>query len=131
VPLVIPFAIYNMVAFLLPGLAWTDKVATFHLVSGADWSITSEDLLIIFAILLLPLEILKATRIGVRSIIDHVLSMVLFIAMLVEFLLVRQAGTSTFFILMIISMVDVLGGFTVTLRTAQRDMTIEKVDAVS
>jgi hypothetical protein len=129
--LVIPFAIYNMVAFLLPGLAWTDKVATFHLVSGADWSITSEDLLIIFAILLLPLEILKATRIGVRSIIDHVLSMVLFIAMLVEFLLVRQAGTSTFFILMIISMVDVLGGFTVTLRTAQRDMTIEKVDAVS
>jgi hypothetical protein len=51
--------------------------------------------------------------------------------MLVEFLLVRQAGTSTFFILMIISMVDVLGGFTVTLRTAQRDMTIEKVDAVS
>jgi hypothetical protein len=129
--LVIPFAIYNMVAFLLPGLAWTDKVATFHLVSGADWSVTSEDLLITLAILLLPLEILKATRIGVRSIIDHVLSMVLFIAMLVEFLLVRQAGTSTFFILMMISMVDVLGGFTVTLRTAQRDMTIEKVDAVS
>jgi hypothetical protein len=129
--LVIPFAIYNMVAFLLPGLSWTDKVANFHLISGADWSVTSEDLLIALAILLLPLEILKATRMGVRSIIDHVLSMVLFIAMLVEFLLVKQAGTSTFFVLMMISMVDVIGGFTVTLRTAQRDMTIEKVDAVS
>ena len=42
--------------------------------------------------------------------------------MLIEFLLVRQAGTSTFFILMMISVVDVLGGFIVTLRTAQRDI---------
>ena len=32
-----------------------------------------------------------------RSIMDHVLAMALFIAMLVEFLLVRQAGTSTSF----------------------------------
>jgi len=51
--------------------------------------------------------------------------------MLLEFLLVRQAGTSTFFILMMLSIVDVLGGFIVTLRTAQRDMTIEKVDAMA
>jgi hypothetical protein len=129
--LIIPFAIYNMIAFLMPGLAWTDKVASFHLVSGADWIVSAEDIILILAILLLPLEILKATRIGIRSIVDHILSMVLFVAMLVEFLLVRQAGTSTFFILMMISVVDVLAGFTVTLRTAQRDMTIEKVEAVS
>ncbi len=129
--LVIPFAIYNMIAFLLPGMAWTDHIATFRLVSGQDWTLTPEDLLLALAILLLPIEILKATRIGVRSIVDHILSMVLFIAMLVEFLLVRQAGTSTFFILMMISMVDVIGGFTVTLRTAQRDMTIERVDHAS
>jgi hypothetical protein len=129
--LVIPFAIYNMIAFLMPGLNWTDKVASFHLISGADWTVTAEDVLVTIAILLLPLEVLKATRIGIRSIVDHILSMVLFVAMLVEFLLVRQAGTSTFFILMMISVVDVLAGFTVTLRTAQRDMTIEKVEAVS
>ena len=127
--LVIPVAIYNMIAFLTPGVGWTDTVATFHLISGHDWTITSQDLLIAFAILLLPLEILKATRMGVRSIIDHVLSFVLFVAMLVEFILVKQAGTSTFFILMMISLVDVMGGFIVTLRTAQRDMTIERVDA--
>jgi hypothetical protein len=57
--------------------------------------------------------------------------MSLFIAMLIEFLLVRQAGTSTFFILMMISVVDVLGGFIITLRTAQRDMMIEKVDTMA
>jgi hypothetical protein len=129
--LIIPFAIYNMLAFLTPGLNWTDPVTTFSLVSGANWSITTEDLLLTLAVLLLPLEIYKATKVGVRSVMDHILSMGLFIAMLVEFLLVSQAGTSTFFILMMISVVDVLGGFIVTLRTAQRDMTIERVDSAT
>ncbi len=129
--LVIPFAIYNMIVFLTPGVNWTDTITSVHLISGATWSVTAEDMLLGLAIILLPLEILKATKIGVRSIVDHILSLVLFIVMLLEFVLVRQAGTSTFFLLMMVSLVDVLGGFIVTLRTAQRDMTIERVEAAS
>ena len=129
--LVIPFAIYNMIAFLMPGVSWTDTVTTVNLTSGAVWSVTAEDMLVGLAILLLPLEILKATKIGVRSIVDHVLSMAVFVAMLIEFLLVRQAGTSTFFLLLMISIVDVLAGFIVTLRTAQRDFTVERVETAS
>jgi hypothetical protein len=129
--LVIPFAIYNMIAFLTPGVNWTDAVTTVNLTSGAVWSVTAEDMLVGLAIILLPLEILKATKIGVRSIVDHVLSMAVFVAMLIEFLLVRQAGTSTFFLLMMISIVDVLAGFIVTLRTAQRDFTVERVETAS
>ena len=128
--LVIPFAIYNMIAFLMPGLNWTDKIASIHLVSGQDWTITTEDVLISFAILLLAGEIMKATRISTRSIVDHILSLLLFILMLVEFLLVKQAGTSTFFILMVTSIVDVVAGFTVTTRTAQRDLMVEKAEHV-
>jgi hypothetical protein len=45
--------------------------------------------------------------------------------MIVEFLLVAQAATSTYFLLLVIGLVDVLGGFAVTLRTSQRDLTIE------
>ncbi len=126
--LVIPFAIYNIIAFVMPGLNWTDKIATIHLISGQDWTVTTEDVLIGFAILLLAVEIVKATRTGMRTIVDHILSMVLFIAILVEFLLVKQAGTSTFFLLMITSLVDVIAGFTVTARAAQRDMTVERVE---
>ena len=129
--LVIPFAIYNMIVFLTPGVNWTDTITSVHLISGATWSVTAEDMLLGLAVILLPLEILKATKIGVRSIVDHILSLVLFIVMLLEFVLVRQAGTSTFFLLMMVSLVDVLGGFIVTLRTAQRDMTIERVEAAS
>jgi hypothetical protein len=126
--LVIPFAIYNMIAFLTPGLAWTDKVATIHLISGQDWTVTPEDIILAFAVLLLGVEVIKATRMGIRGLMDHVLSMVLFIVMLVEFLLVARAGTSTFFILMVISLVDVLAGFIITARTAQRDIQIDRTE---
>ena len=123
--LLIPFAIYNMMAFLTPGVAWTAPVATVHMMSGEDWVLTWEDLLLVFAIFLLWIEIIKSTRIGMRSIMDHVLAMALFIAMLVEFLLVRQAGTSTFFLLMIIALVDVLAGFIVSIRSSQRRLEVE------
>ncbi|MGD0317759.1 MAG: hypothetical protein ABSB37_17870 [Xanthobacteraceae bacterium] len=123
--LLIPFAIYNMIAFLTPGVAWTAPVATVHMMSGEDWVLTWEDLLLVFAIFLLWIEIIKSTRIGMRSIMDHVLAMALFVAMLVEFLLVRQAGTSTFFLLMIIALVDVLAGFIVSIRSSQRRVEVE------
>jgi hypothetical protein len=124
--LLIPFAIYNMVAFLLPGVSWTGTVTTVHMMSGQDWVLTPEDLLLGFSILLLWIEVIKATRIGMRSIMDHVLSLLVFIAMLVEFLLVRQAGTSTFFLLMMIALVDALAGFVVGARSTQRQIEVER-----
>ena len=74
---------------------------------------------------------MKSTRIGIRTVVDHALSLVLFLGMLVEFLLVRQAATATFFLLLVISFVDVLGGFAVTLRSAQRDLTVEGIEHIS
>ncbi|MBN8964138.1 MAG: hypothetical protein J0H89_01905 [Rhizobiales bacterium] len=129
--LVIPFAIYNMIAFLTPGIGWTDRVLSIHLISGREWIVTAQDILLAAAILLLALEILKATRLSSRAIVDHVLSMAVFVAMLVEFLLVAPAGTSTFFLLMTISFVDVMAGFIVTVRTAQRDLQIERFDSAA
>jgi hypothetical protein len=123
--LLIPFAIYNMIAFLTPGVGWTTPVQTVHMMSGEDWVLTWEDILLAFTILLLAVEIMKSTRMGMRSIVDHVLAMALFIAMLVEFLLVRQAGTSTFFLLMMIGLVDVLTGFIVSIRSSQRQVEVE------
>jgi hypothetical protein len=126
--LLIPFAIYNIVAFLMPGVTWAGVLTTVHMISGADWTMAAGDLLIALGILLLFGEMLKSTRIGIRAVVDHALSLILFLGMLVEFLLVLQAATSTFFLLLVLSFVDVLGGFAVTLRTAQRDLTVEGVD---
>ena len=123
--LLVPFAIYNIIAFLTPGVGWTTPVTTVHMMSGQDWVLTWEDMLLAFAILLLAVEIIKSTRMGMRSIVDHVLAMALFIVMLVEFLLVQRAGTSTFFLLTMIGLVDVLVGFIVSIRSSQRQVEIE------
>lgn len=123
--LLVPFAIYNIIAFLMPGVSWAGTVSSVQMVSGAQWTMSAGDMLIGLGVFMLFGEVLKSTRIGVRTVVDHGLSLVLFLGMLVEFLLVSQAATSTFFLLLVISFIDVLGGFAVTLRTAQRDLTVE------
>ncbi len=123
--LLVPFAIYNIIAFVTPGVSWTAPVTTVHMMSEQDWVLTWEDIIIAFSILLLAVEIAKSTRMGIRTIIDHMLAMALFVVMLVEFLLVKQAGTSTFFLMMMISLVDVLVGFIVSVRTSQRQVEIQ------
>jgi len=129
--LLIPFAIYNIIAFLMPGVSWTGALTTVHMVSGSDWSMSAGDMLVTLGILLLFGEMMKSTRIGVRTVVDHALSLILFLGMLVEFLLVKQTATATFFLLLVISFVDVLGGFAVTLRSAQRDLTVEGIEHIS
>lgn len=80
------------------------------------------DGLVLLALVLLFFEIMKSTRTSNRSILDHLLSTFVFVAFLVEFLLVRGAATSLFFTLMMIALVDVLAGFSVTIRASGRDV---------
>ena len=123
--LLIPFAIYNMIVFLTPGVSWTTPVTTVHMMSGQDWVLTWEDILLAFAIFLLWIELIKSARIGARGAVDHILAVALFVAMLIEFLLVAKAATSTFFLLMAIALVDALAGFVVGMRTASRQIEVE------
>ena len=125
--LIIPFAIYNIVVFvfLQPPEFWTSQAAAVPMTSGQVWTLTWEDLLLAFSIFLLWLEIIKSTRLGNRAIMGHVLTLLLFIAMLIEFLLVKSAATSTFFLLLIITLVDVLAGFIIGIRSGARQVEIE------
>jgi hypothetical protein len=127
--LVIPFAVYNVLAFpsLFPSATLTSEVpgVQLHLMSGVDWKFYSGDLLITSAILILYVEILKATRLGRRNVFDHILSIILFVILVAEFVVIKQAATSTFFFLMVISFVDVIGGFAVSVRVARRDAQLE------
>jgi hypothetical protein len=72
---------------------------------------------------LLFVEVLKSTRSNNASVVDHLLSTGVFIVFLVEFLLVPSAATSVFFILMLLALLDVLAGFSVSIRSAGRDVT--------
>ncbi len=129
IPLTIaPLIVYNITVFglfgELPGDPWSIPVFTLQMVSGARWTMVMGDLMVTAGLVLLFVEILKATRTTTGSIADHVLSTVVFIIYLVEFLTIREAASSVFFILMVIALVDVIAGFTVTIRGARRDFAV-------
>ncbi len=127
--LVIPLAIYNMIAFLTPGVRWDSPLTSIHLVSQANWTMTLGDIFILFSLIVLFVEVIKATQATSRSVVDHGLSMLVFIAALIEFLTVPQAATSTFVMLVMLCLFDVVAGFSVTIKTARRDFTVDKVEA--
>ncbi|WP_322988478.1 hypothetical protein [Hoeflea sp.] len=125
--MIVPLVLYNLVMLGMisggvSGLGST--VTSMSMMSGAAWTMSLGDLLIVIALGLLFIEVLKATRTGAWSVIDHMLSMFVFVAFLVEFLLVRDAATQVFFILMVIALIDVIAGFSVAIRSAGRDVSI-------
>jgi len=91
------------------------------MISGVTWVMTNGDAILLLAITLLFLEVLKSTSTGTATIINHAISMILFIICLVLFLLNANFATSTFFILMSMTLLDVLAGVVVTIVSARRD----------
>ncbi|MBU0499479.1 MAG: hypothetical protein KJ558_16410 [Gammaproteobacteria bacterium] len=91
------------------------------LISGSHWTLTAGDLFLVFGVIVLYLEIVKSTRTGVASVLDHSLSTLVFVIFLIEFLMVKSCGTSTFFVLMLMALLDVVSGFTVSIVAARRD----------
>jgi hypothetical protein len=94
------------------------------MVSGANWLISSGDILVILSLAFFFVEILKSTSTGTASIANHAVSMIVFIICLIEFLLFPNFATSVFFILTIMSLLDVLAGVVVTIISARRDFTV-------
>jgi hypothetical protein len=131
VPLLIfSFAIYNILVFLMPGFSWTAGMFHFQLMSGGEFDIAPGDVIVAASIVILLIEMLKAARMSRRTIIDHILSMLLFAGMLTEFLMVKQAASPTFLLLLVISFVDVAGGFAISVRAAQRDISFSGAENV-
>jgi len=118
--LLIPIALYNAIAFLMPTVAVTDRLFSVTLVSGADWPVTLGDVLLTLGVLLLLLEVIKGARPGAKYLTDHLLSLIVFGVAAFEFMMWRKFGTATFFLLTLIAMTDFLTG--VALRTHRRAM---------
>jgi len=118
--LLIPFAIYNIFVFMMPGVAFTAPIVSVTLMSGVTWSPTFGDALLAFAMLLLLLEVIKASRPGGRYLTDHLLSLIVFGAAIAEFLLLPQFATSTFVLLAVLTGVEFLSGVSLGIRNRRR-----------
>ncbi|HEX2432245.1 MAG TPA: hypothetical protein VHK03_15930 [Aestuariivirgaceae bacterium] len=122
--LVVVILVYNLIVFL-SATALNDTVFSVPMISRAVMSVTVGDLIILLGLVVLFIEVLKSARSATSTILDHMMSTAVFIVALVEFLIVREAGTAVFLILTTICLIDVVAGYTVSIRTARRDIAFE------
>jgi hypothetical protein len=118
--LLIPLAICNIIVFLMPTLSLTAPLLTVPLMSGAAWSVTLSDMLVAFGIFLLWMEVMKARHPGAKYLTDHFLSLLVFGGAAAEFVMLPQFGTSTFFLLALLALVDFLAGVSLRARRPRR-----------
>src|SRR5712691_8259882 len=114
--LLIPLAIYNIIVFLMPGVSFADPVLKLTLMSGAEWPLTLSDMLLALAILMLLFEVIKGARPGAKYLTDHLLSLIVFGGAAAEFLLWPRFGSSTYFLLTMLALVDFLSGIALRAR---------------
>lgn len=120
--LLIPLAIYNIIVFLMPGVSFTDPLVKLTLMSGAEWTVTLSDVLLTLGLLLLLSEVIKGARPGAKYLTDHLLSLIVFGAAAAEFVLWPKFGTSTYFLLTGLALVDFLSGL--ALQTRRRAVAV-------
>ena len=116
---VVPLLSLVVVAYF--GVAFSAAGALLHPVL---WMLTGGDLLVAVGLFLLYLEILKSVRTTIASVIDHGLSLALFALCLVMFITLPLCGTGTFFLILVMTLLDVIAGFTVTLAASRRSVDI-------
>jgi hypothetical protein len=128
--LALPVIVYNLIVLTLSGGFGAmdaqgrvgEQLFTIHMASGAPWPVSLSDLILAGSLVVLFIELLKSTTSRSIAIVNHALSMILFIVCLVEFLLAPAFATSTFFLLTVMVLLDVLAGFIVTIVAARRDI---------
>jgi len=126
--LIVPIVIYNL--FALGG-----NVAGHHdiqsmltspfsitMFSGDAWKISFGDFLLLFGVVLLFIEVIKATRTTSNELINHGLSMLVFVVALIEFITLKGFATSTFFFLLLYTLFDVVAGYTISIVAAEHDL---------
>lgn len=130
--MIIPVVIYNILALGGATLSTVDSmrlrldtdVFAIPMTSGVTWHITPGHALISGALLMLFFELIKSTGIGRAAVMNHAFSLILFIVCLVEFLLLPAFATSVFFLIMVMTLLDVMAGFMVTIAAARRDFAV-------
>jgi hypothetical protein len=129
--ILIPVLIYNIWAFGSTVGGAEAEMVRAHLqdawlrvpmASGVEWIVTFGDVLVLISLILLFIELLKSTSTGTSAIFNHALSMLVFIICLVEFLLHPAFASTVFFMIMVMSLLDVLAGVVVTIVSARRDV---------
>ncbi len=129
--MVAPLLIYVIMAIFAGGRSDPDvpsiagslesTILSIPMISGVQWQLPAGDVLLLLALAMLAVEIAKATSSKSGSIANHAVSMGLLLICFVLFLTVAAFATSTFFLITMMVLFDVLAGAMVTIISARRD----------
>jgi hypothetical protein len=127
--LALPVGLYNLFTLTLAGgyhstdanIRLTAPLFEFKTAPGGLWPVSVADLLLAASLVVLFVELVKSAGSRRIAIANHALSMVLFVACLVEMLVFPAFATSTFFLIILMVLLDVLAGFVITMAQARDD----------
>jgi hypothetical protein len=88
--------------------------------------ITTRDAFTIVGVLFLFVEIYKAATTGEYSTSETIVSFFVAVAYLALFLIMECAHNAEFFILMMMSFLDAIGGFVISINAARKDIAVKK-----
>ena len=128
--LLLPVILYNLIALGggmilhhdIQDMLSDNHSLTIAMFSGEQWKFSFGDFLILMTLALLFIEVIKATRTTSREIINHGLSMLIFVVALVEFIVVKGFASTPFFFILVMTLFDVVAGYTISIVAAEHDL---------
>lgn len=120
--LTLSLIVYILFTLIGGGSGWVDAdIVSITMLSNDVWLVKGGDLFLAFSLLMLFFEILRSTKTGTESILNHAFSALVFVACLICFMIAPGFSTSAFFLLMLMTCMDFMAGFIVTTLAARRD----------
>ena len=124
---IIPLILFNIAILAAAPDVWATGIFQVRLFSDALWSLNWGDLMVFVGLLALLGEVFRSTSMARGAVANHLFSIIVLVIYVIEFVVVADAANSTFFILMIIALIDVLTGVVVAIRMATRDIAFQDV----
>lgn len=127
--LALVLAAYNAIAFFAGEKTsdiLTQIIINKPMQSGAVFTLAVEEILIIIALFLLFFEVFKSTRASDTTILEHFLSLLVFLTFLLEFIFWDKLTCASFLIVGLMSLLDVVSGFTISITAARRDIGLQR-----
>lgn len=124
--LVIPVGAYAVLALTLGGGLFSIHAQArltrplFHLTTagGGVWPVSAADLLLAAALIVAFVDLIRGMGDRRAAMVNHALSIVLFVACLAAMLVAPAFANSTFFLITLMVLLDLAAGFIATMRQA-------------
>jgi hypothetical protein len=132
-----PLLAVGLILFVLLNLFVSDPGAPWYalrcfdieMISQDVWKISAGDAFIMLSLALLFVEILRSTKSGSASVMNHALSVLVFLVAAFMFIAVRGYGNSVFFVFTAMTFLDFMAGFIITTVTSRRDFSFRGSEA--